>query len=302
MPCRVFNRTIKEKKPDSVLKSKACDDIPMHLQALWREPLLTDYLEYSDYKWQELTIAMVRRHQMQTDLQWRVGWEALWENVHLPKPRTLIEEYYPGGLPRGKLKCVPCVCWAMGTGLEQCWTTGAPKHRQSLELSAGFALNAPSATAEATHGTLFWHANTIWRQQKPRMVTSFDMQQRGVRNAVRDHLRKPLHHIDGIVTACICIFCQKSFVTPGGVLHHMRAKHKDKVHDGEDSWKQDMEVLYNVKLNCLILRTWDFLGLTYVNLMMTTQVFNHWDIWALNSKGTIGLVFDALRYGTYLRI
>ena len=296
---RVFNKTIREKKPDSALKSKACADIPMHLQALWEDFLLTDYLEYSDYKWQELTIAMVQRHQMQTDLQWRVGWEALWENPYLPNlPRTLIEEYYPGGLPGGKLKCVPCVCWAMGAGLEQCWTTKAPKYRQSPELPAGFELNVVSATAEAKHVTLFWHANTIWWRQKPRMVTSFDMQQRGVRYAVRDHLRKPLHHIDGIATACICIFCQKSFATPGSVLHHMRDNHEDKVHDGEDSWKKDMEALYNVKLNCLILRTWDFLGLTSVNLMKTTWVFNHWDIWALNSKGRIGVDFN---YCVYLR-
>jgi hypothetical protein len=30
----------------------------------------------------------------------------------------------------------------------------------------------------------------------------------------------------------------------------MKVHHQDKVHDGEDSWKKDMEALYNVKLHC----------------------------------------------------
>ena len=284
MPRVLFNKTIP--KPDKTMEKLSPEAAPagwvlgtlpapyimpirQQARALYEDdPLMQDYMTYYEDKWQTLAAAMVLRQHTQKEWQWRMGWQAIWDKPHLPMPRALIEEYYPVGFPEGKFKCVLCVCWSMGLG-----QTRKPKYRQRQE--SGRWLPAKLT------GT-----SNLIRRQRNRLMHSFH-NERGVRRIVHDHLQTPLHNVNGIRTSCVCIFCEKKCASPGGVLHHMRMHHSDKVHDGEDSWKKDLQALYNVKLHCLILRTSDFLGLTPVSLMMTTWVFNHLDIWAANSNGRL---------------
>ena len=267
LPRVLFNTTMGKLSPEPAPVGTAPAPYTMPIRQkvpalYWGDFIFQDYLTYEDGKWQQLAAALVRRQHTQKAWQWRVGWQALWDNPDLP-----IEEYYPGGLPKGEFKCVSCVCWFLG--LEE---AREPTYPPGIWLPAKVT------------GT----SNLIHRRHKPINTHSFDNQKKTVRYLVHGHLQKPFHRMAGINTSCICIFCEKRCANPGGVLHHMSVHHSDKVHDGEDSWKKDMQALYNVKLHCLILRTLDFLGLTPVNLMVTTWVFNHWDIWAANSAGRIG--------------
>ena len=261
---RVFNRTIEKRAPYVM-------PIRLQVRALEEEEdfIFQDFLTYLQDKWQQLTTAMVQRQQTQKDWQWRMGWQALWDEPLFPMPRTLMEEYYPGGMPDVHFKCVLCVCWTMGLGQPKC-----PKYRHCSDMRW-----LPAKVIVASD---------LRRQRRTRAATPALLRCSSDGYTVYRHLRTPMHNMNGINASCICVFCKKQCANPGGVLHHMKVHHPDKVHDGEDSWKKDMEALYNVKLHCLILRTWDFLGLTSFSLMMTTWVFNHWDIWAANSRGRIG--------------
>jgi hypothetical protein len=251
---RLLNKTMK--KPDKTMEKLSPEPAPagwvlgtppapyimsirQQVRALYEDDLIfQDYLTYEDDKWQQLTAAMVLRQHTQKEWQWRMGWHAIWDKPYLPMPRTLIEEYYPVGFPAGKFKCVLCVCWSMGLG-----QTRKPKDRQCQE--SGRSL--PAKVMAPSQGD---SAKVTGDRQRKRMILSFDNQSLCVRYTVHGHLQTPLHNMDGINTSCICIFCGKTCVSPGGVLHHMRVRHQDKVHDGEDSWKKDMEALYNVKLHC----------------------------------------------------
>ena len=193
--------------------------------------IFDDYSSYLEDKWQQLTTAMVQRQQTQKDWQWRVGWQALWDKPYDSMPRILMEEYYPGGIPNGHFKCALCVCWTMG--LSHCHVV---KYRQCSDMRW-----LPAKTTVTS---------SLRRQRRTRAATSFDHREGGDRHIVHRHLQTPMHNMDGINASCICVFCNRICANPGGVLHHMKVHHPDKVHDGEDSWEKDMRALYKVKPYC----------------------------------------------------